>query len=297
MKLLLVSVLIFGGLAQAEELKKTYTEGTTWVSRYLEQGGDIKNITGLVRPEDWKKNAVFDDLKVQTTLPATFNWNDYSRLQPIRNQKSCGSCWAFSVSAAVESVFRILYPIQAEIDLAEQTLVSSCCSAGSCSGGYFTALNYIKSPGLPDEAQDPYLARNSSCKSGLVPKVKISRWAYIGDGNSRPSTEQIKQAIYDHGSVSVDVNGSFGSYTSGIYNKCNSSGTNHMVNLEGWNDADGGYWYMRNSWGADWGEAGYMKIKYKGSSGKNCNGIGNVAAYAVLDGIENLREHLGLSSK
>jgi len=51
---------------------------------------------------------------------------------------------------------------------------------------------------------------------------------------------------------------------------------------------------FKDSWGANWGEKGYMRIVYKSSSGRNCNGIGNVAAYAILDGITNVREHIGL---
>jgi C1A family cysteine protease len=91
--------------------------------------------------------------------------------------------------------------------------------------------------------------------------------------------------------VSVDVNGSFGGYSSGVFDGCGSTGTNHMVTLEGWTDDTryasngGGYWRMRNSWG-DWGDHGKMNIVYKSKGGRNCNGIGNTAVYAIIEGLE-----------
>lgn len=269
----------------------TYQEKKTWVTKYLDGGGLLRDITGLVRPRDWKDLAPWNNIRSLTNLPEKFNWNDSYVLQPIRNQRACGSCWAFATTAVTESLYHIAHQSEenVSIDLAEQTLVSSCERAGSCSGGYFSAFNYIQAPGLPDETQDPYLARNSSCKEGLKPVQKVVSWGYVGERGSRPTTEQIKTAIMTYGPVVVDVNGSFGSYGSGVYNRCGNTGTNHMVVLDGWVDDPayaangGGYWIMRNSWGKSWGEAGYMNIVFKSTRGSNCNGIGNVTAYAVLE--------------
>jgi C1A family cysteine protease len=275
-----------------EQENLSFSVGETWVSRYLRDGGDIRDVTGLVRPEILDLSVPVIDLAVDPDLPAHFDWREQVEggLQPVRNQGACGSCWAFSVTAVLESLVRIAAP-GADVDLAEQTLVSTCSSSGSCNGGYFSAFNYLKNPGLPDESQDPYRAVNTSCRSGLVPKQKIESWAYIGNDGRQPTTEQIKTAIYNYGPVSVDVNGSFSSYTGGVYDRCNTSSTNHMVTLEGW-DEEGGYWIMRNSWGADWGEDGYMRIKYTNASGSKCNGIGRVAAFAALaDPPALLRRH------
>lgn len=256
--------------------------------------------TGLQYPENWQALAPWDDVHVSTVLPKSFNWNDYGKLQPIRNQKSCGSCWAFSVAGVTESLHRLVYPMLFPVvDLAEQTLVSTCENGGDCGGGFFTAFNYVRDNGLPFESADPYLARNSACKSGLVPAVKITRWSYVGESNRGPTTEQIKQSVYDHGPVSVDINGSLAS-TTNVITSCGSTFTNHMVNIEGWVDSEeyaqygGGYWIVRNSWGTGWGDGGYFKIVYKSRSGSRCNGIGGTTAYAVINEIENIREHLGI---
>lgn len=263
-------------------------------------GQDRRYRTGLEYPDDWREHGEFDTMISATAdLPVKWDWRDY-HLQPIKNQGSCGSCWAFSVTAVAESLHALLHPETSPfMDLAEQTLVSTCEHGGDCGGGYFAAFDYIRDRGLPDEMQDPYRARNSSCKAGLVSKLKLTRWAYIGSRLSSPSTAQIKQAVYDHGPVSVDVNGSWPS-SRNVVTSCGSTGTNHMVTIEGWVDDPayarygGGYWIVRNSWGTNWGDGGYIRLVYKSSSGRRCYGIGGVAAYAVLEGVENIREAIGL---
>lgn len=267
---------------------------------YAAMGQAAPKATGLVFPPGWREAAAWDTSQPLTldALPARWDWKDYGRLQPIRDQKSCGSCWAFATTAVTESLHRLIHPeVLPGLDLAEQTLVSTCERAGDCGGGYFTALDYIRDRGLPLEAADPYRATNSSCKAGLQPAAKITRWAYIGT-RTAPTTAQLKAAIHDHGPIAVAVNGSFSGYRDGVYTRCGSTAQNHMVVLEGWVDDaayarnGGGYWLMRNSWGTSWGEQGRMRIVYRSTAGGQCNGVGGVGAYAVMDGIEDLREHL-----
>lgn len=261
----------------------TFKAGKNWVTDYLSKGGSEFDITGLKHSEVIDYTSAYHNIQARSDLPSHFDWRDEvdGGMQPIRNQGSCGSCWAFSVVSVLESLIRI-YDHTLEPNLAEQTLVSSCSNTGSCSGGYMNAFNYLKQKGAPNEKDDPYKAYNTSCRQGLKAGAKISEWNYVGSGSSSPTTEQIKTAIYMYGPVSVTVNGSFSAYSSGIYNRCNSYGTNHMVTLEGWDD-EGQYWIMRNSWGTNWGEGGYMRIKWYGSGGYKCNSIGKSAAYAVLD--------------
>ncbi len=261
-----------------------------------------KHYMGLKQPANWRKLTTWDKpVLAGEPLPEKFNWNDKFKLQEVRNQSSCGSCWAFSVTAVLESLFRIAHQDDLKYDLAEQETLS-CSNAGSCGGGYFNAFNYLAKHGLGHEDDFPYKARDLSCKS--IPTIaKAKEWHYIGDEDGSPSIEEMKTAIFNYGPISVDVNGNFGSYESGVYKSCGSTSTNHMTVIDGWVDDPayasngGGYWVMRNSWGSSWGEAGYMKIVYKSTSGRKCNGIGGVAAYAVLEGIPNLREYLRASGR
>lgn len=292
MRIILTMLLLcFSG---CEIYAQSYQTRDSWVSRYLEDGGDIKNITGLVRPANWLRGARWDSVEFNNDLPSHFSWNDYYKLQPIKNQQTCGSCWAFAVTAVVESLYwmRNFNSDNDWYDLAEQRLVSNCLPGNSCSGGYFNSFDFVQTEGLPHESQDPYQNNNSRCKSGVEPLQKIVDWRYVGSSRSQPTTDQIKQAIWHYGPITVDVNGNFGRYSSGIYDSCGSTAINHMVVLEGWTDDPkyeangGGYWHMRNSWGRSWGEDGYMRIVYNSRRGQKCNGIGQVAAYAIIDGLE-----------
>ena len=110
----------------------------------------------------------------------------------------------------------------------------------------------------------------------------INGWAYIGTSYGVPSTSAIKQAILTYGPVSaaVCVTSAFQGYTGGVFNACSPGTVNHAVVLVGWNDAQGtqGVWILRNSWGTDWGEDGYMYIEY------GCSSIGYSACYVDYGG-------------
>jgi hypothetical protein len=130
-------------------------------------------------------------------------------------------------------------------------------------------------PGAVYESDFPYVASNSECKTNLRHPYKIDSWAYIGNSDIA-SVDSIKQAILDYGPVcsAVAVDGAFQAYAGGIF-KGTATNVNHAVLLVGWNDAEGGYWILRNSWGAGWGENGYMKIAY------GANSVGYAANFIV----------------
>lgn len=240
----------------------------------------VKHATGLVIPKDWQKTAKFDHLVASppVDLPETFDWRDEATLQPIRNQANCGSCWAFASTAIFESALILQTNLDPKkLDLSEQELVSCNKHRWGCQGGYFTH-DYQVSPGQATEADFPYAAKNLRCKKNLAHPHKLAEWFYVGSESKKPTLDQLRTALVENGPLAVTVaaNNAFSRYQSGIFNGSGNPGqTNHMVVLEGYNNKDG-YWIMRNSWGTQWGEAGYMRIKY----GKNR--IGEIATYVVL---------------
>ncbi len=293
----LLILLSFSSCVHGEE---GWTERESWVTKHVQEKKSDKEITGLVLPQGWEKAAPWDDRPVQTALPQSFTWTDFVKLPAVRNQGGCGSCWIFSVTGVVEALHRILYPMLFPVvDMSEQHGLS-CSGKGTCGGGYFTAFDFARDNGIAPEADFPYAGRDLRCKSGLVPMARITAWKYVGSSRSGGTIEQIKQAILDHGPVSVDINGTaIQRYGSGVYTACGSTSTNHMVVLYGWKDDPayakygGGYWLMRNSWGTSWGEEGNMRIVYQSSGGSKCAGVAGITAYAEMNSIDNIAKCTG----
>jgi predicted secreted protein len=225
--------------------------------------------------------ATLPEAVVPAALPTAYNWCSLGDCTSVRDQGNCGSCWAFGTVGPFESNIVIKDGVpNDQVDLSEQWLVSCNTEGWGCSGGWW-AHDYFVSPGAVHEADFPYTATDAACGGPYTYHEKIASWAYVGTDSSVPSTSAIKQAILDHGPVSagVCVNNTFKAYTSGVFNpSLNFCFTiNHGIALVGWDDSVGA-WILRNSWGADWGEDGYMRIAY----GKYY--VGYAAAYVVYNG-------------
>ncbi len=217
---------------------------------------------------------------VQAALPSSFNWCDHNGCTPIKNQGSCGSCWAFATAGPLESLIKI--NDGTTVDLSEQYLVSCNIDGWGCDGGFW-AHDYHQwkkgdgesEAGAVMEDNFAYEAQDLACNPPHPKAYRIDAWQYVCP-NCTPTTAQLKQAIYEHGplTVSVCVNDAFQNYKGGVFSGPSCSGLNHGVVLVGWNDDDG-CWIMRNSWSSAWGEQGYMRIKY------GVSGIGSDAAYVA----------------
>ncbi|RLB04800.1 MAG: hypothetical protein DRG83_04005 [Deltaproteobacteria bacterium] len=261
----------------------TFTVGLNSATEY-----DLSELCGLVPPENWWIDAPFRDISARRlAAPASWNWCDQGDCTLVKNQGSCGSCWAFATVGPLEC--NILIKDGVEVDLSEQYLVSCNADGWNCSGGWW-AHDYhewkyndpeIEAGAVP-EIEFPYVASDAPCGGPYSHPWKIADWGYIGDSASIPSVDAIKQAIMDYGpvAVAIHVGTAFHAYTGGIFN-INEPGTvNHGVVLVGWDDSQGtnGVWILRNSWGPGWGENGYMRIEYGTSQ------VGYAANYVVYSG-------------
>jgi hypothetical protein len=254
----------------------------------------VSQLCGAVEPQGWQAEGHFEPYPAQfTTSSSTFDWRTQAGYPAIRDQGNCGSCWAFATVAPLEWNINIKDGV--DVDLSEQWLICCIYEGWSCTVGGWAAHSYHQNKlgkcghsGAVLEAYYPYTAANCTCgcTNAAHHVYHISSWAYLGTSNSMPTVEAIKQAILDHGPVTVCVVGSsaaFHAYKGGIFNYDTSADTDHMVVLVGWDDNQaGGIWFVRNSWGTDWGENGYMRIKYGYSRiGRGANYINYPGADAL----------------
>jgi len=207
-----------------------------------------------------------------SSLPSAFDWRPHG-VTSVKNQGNCGSCWAFGTAAPFEAAIRITDGV--EKNLAEQYLVSCNTDGWGCRGGWWAHdYHWWKVPpgetgaGAVYEADFPYTARDDACRSPYPHREKLASWAFVGSAYGVPSTQAIKQAIYDHGPIAAAVCAGirFVNYTGGVFevDEACTYGVNHAVVLVGWDDDQGtnGVWILKNSWGTYWGESGYMRIGY-----------------------------------
>ncbi len=199
-------------------------------------------------------------------LPSSFDWRDYGVVPVIRpTQGGCGSCWAFGTVGVMESALKIAG--EPFVDLSEQFLVSCNRDGYDCNGG-LTAHQYHydklgKSQteiGAVLETDMPYTATNGTCTVAYDHPYKLKKY-----NTTDSTTTALKTAIYVYGPITVRMcaDQAFADYTGGVFETDEAcTGSNyHRVILVGWNDETGS-WILRNSWGAAWGESGYMRIKY-----------------------------------
>ena len=232
-------------------------------------------------------------------LPTSLDWRSkdgYNWVTSIKNQGSCGSCWAFSVATTAESEFLIGLNkpgLRGTMDLSEQHQVScdhtcfpspysSSCNDG-CGGGYVElSADFMRDTGNPDEACFPYVSGGSGyeppctdrCSDWSSRIKKTCSWQWINEGYVVDKTE-LKTGLQTAPlGVAMRVCSDFSSYSGGIYeNTCWSLWSGgHAIALVGYNDSQS-YWIMKNSWDTDWGESGFGRLHYDESdSGESCFG-------------------------
>jgi len=266
---------------QGETEGWTFTVGENPATQY-----SLDELCGMRAPENWQAGANFNPCTPTKALPEAFSWCDSGGCTPIKNQSSCGSCWAFSTVGPLECNIKLKDNLT--VDLSEQWLVSCNSDGFGCGGGWW-AHDYHQwktdpcgGTGAVLEASFPYTASDLPCNCPYPHRYLIDSWGYVGSSYGVPPVSSIKQAILDYGPVSVTVyaNAAMQAYTGGVFNGCEDQAINHGVVIVGWDDNQGtaGVWIMRNSWGPGWGEGGYMRMPY------DCSRIGYAASYVEYNG-------------
>ncbi|XP_010918606.2 probable cysteine protease RD19D [Elaeis guineensis] len=209
-------------------------------------------------------------------LPSSFDWRKKGAVTNVKMQGSCGSCWAFSTTGAVEGANFIA--TGKLLSLSEQQLVDcdhtcdavekDACNNG-CSGGLMTnSYKYLmQAGGLEEEKSYPYMGKQGECRfnKSLV-AVRITNFT-----NKPLDEDQIMANLVHHGPLAVGLNAAFmQTYVRGISCPliCFRRWINHGVLLVGYGARGFSilrlgyrpYWIIKNSWGKRWGENGYYRL-------------------------------------
>ncbi len=216
-------------------------------------------------------------------LPTSFNWCDQDVCPPIHNGSSCGAAWAFVTTLPLE--INIARSTGTITNLSEQYLISCNAEGWGCNGGWWAHAYHVDKKvegeteaGAVLESDRPFTGQDDPCNPPNPKAYKAKSWGYVTEFGKIPTANQLKQAIYDHGPLSVAVyaDSAFQKYAGGVFESSATGQVNHGVVLTGWSEPD--VFILRNSWGSAWGENGTMRIKY------GSNSIGHSAAYIIFDG-------------
>ena len=220
-------------------------------------------------------------VKVSNAAPDAWDWRDYGRVSPVKDQGSCGSCWAFSTVANLEGLYYAKKGVMKTFS--EQMLVDCDTSDSGCNGGLMEyAFSWLKkNGGIMTDTDYPYKGVKQTCKSDKSKYVDMSVTGYKKLGSSYSTwspvdEDEVKEFLYETGPLAVALNADpLQTYSSGILDvtstKCPTSGINHAVTLVGYGTASVDYWIVKNSWGTSWGEKGYFRIRRgNGTCGINC---------------------------
>ena len=246
-------------------------------------------------PHDTENIIQVWDMKTQgvgDNIPSQFDWRNYNGADwttPVKHQGVCGSCWAFSALAAMESRYEIEHNDPSlDIDLSEQYLLSCLPRAGSCDGGWADkAYKYIKDEGyygnyvngvttetcFPYEGDDdvPCSDKSSDWDEHLY---EVYDYQTYQSYNNLYSIDDMKEDLVNEGPIVayMYITDDFRNYWN--YHGSDSyypysyiqHNPNHAILIVGYQDdpsiSKGGYWIVKNSWGNWWGINGYFKAEY-----------------------------------
>jgi len=221
---------------------------------------DHDNMLSLAASVDWRQKVASN-----ATLAA-------------KDQGACGSCWAVAAAGALElhaaATNAQVEPVSYEqlVDCVEN--LRQCGGTGGCHGATAElALEFVQNHGL-DLASNYHgyqSGGSGQCTRPSSPALLSEGYVRLPENEGQPLLE----AVATHGPVVVSADASeWSMYANGVFDSCNKDSIiNHAILLMGYGEDESlgkKYWLIRNSWGPDWGEAGFIRLLRHSSDEQYC---------------------------
>ncbi|XP_034030269.1 cathepsin K [Thalassophryne amazonica] len=244
----------------------------------------VEKMTGLLIPTN--PESGLNTMHINTTvqkLPKSIDYRKKGLVTSVKDQGSCGSCWAFSSAGALEG--QLAKKKGKLVDLSPQNLVDCVKENDGCGGGYMTnAFKYVQvNRGIDSDKAYPYVGKDETCHynaSAMAAQCKGYKEIAKGDEHA------LAVALIKVGPISVGIDAmqsSFQFYQKGVYYdpQCNKEDINHAVLAVGYGVTSKGkkYWIVKNSWSETWGQKGYVLMA---RNRDNLCGIANLASYPLM---------------
>jgi len=259
-------------VAHNEDKSQTYTME---VNKFMDfTPAELRSFTGYNAAQAQARRAAMqaDEYRAPVNhmsidqLPTSVDWRTKGIISTVKDQGSCGSCWAFGATESIEST--VAQDTGKLLTLSTQNVVSCapnpnhCGGTGGCSGSTAElAFDYVQGHGIASEADYPYKAQTGTCNESIKKIAHIVSFVKLIENNYT----DIMAALANTGPLAVNVDAMpWFSYGSGIFTGCgfNQIDINHVVQLVGYGTENGmDYWIVRNSWGSGWGEKGYIRLE------------------------------------
>ncbi|KAE9551517.1 hypothetical protein FO519_005264 [Halicephalobus sp. NKZ332] len=257
----------------------------------------VNNVKNSIKAMKHQSQTKFLDMEIPDNFDSRQQWPDCKSLRQVRDQSSCGSCWAFGAVEAMSDRICIASKGKFQVTLSADDLLSCCHMCGfGCNGGdpmaawrfwvkegIVTGSNFSLNQGcrpypFPQCEHHSNKTHFPPCKHDLYPTPKCEKKCQDGYEKSYKqdkfygktaysvsnSVDAIQKDLMTHGPLEVafEVYEDFLNYQGGIYvHQGGKLGGGHAVKLIGWGEENGiPYWTIANSWNTDWGEDGFFRI-------------------------------------
>ena len=223
----------------------------------------LSTLTGNDADEGRPPSSSQEVLLSTRSLPDKYSHRDHGHVTSVKDQETCGSCWAFAATGAFEGSYSSVTGVLKSFSAKELLDCTYPSNYKACKGGwYHRAWQYIKREGrFASERDIPYIRRQESCSKWHDKPNGIRNAKYVNYFRTHKTNWhwQLRQTIRSYTpAIAFTVEKDFYGYEVGHYDGCPTlKSVNHAIILVGYGPH---FWEGKNSWGADWGDKGFVKF-------------------------------------